>query len=85
MKEVDIVVEHIYREANKLAEFFANQVFLFAGTNTLTYSEVQEIPREAKFILSMDKNQVPNLQLKSSKMRLLIIRGSNIIRNEDAN
>ena len=46
--EVDIV-------HNKIADFMANIVFSFAGTNYICYNDFQDLPSEAKTILSMDK------------------------------
>lgn len=63
MKDVDVVVEHIFREGNKVADFMAKNVFFFLGTGRIIYSIFKEIPREAKTLLKMDKNQVPNLKI----------------------
>lgn len=65
----EVVVDHIYREGNKLADYFANLVFYFAGSQSLTYSSVQDIPREARTILNMDRNQVPNLRIRKYQNR----------------
>lgn len=51
----------------ELANLFANQVLFFAGTNTLTYSTMQEIQREVKVILNIDRDQLPNLIIKRFK------------------
>lgn len=64
IKDVDVVVENIFREGNKVADFIANKVFFFAGTSRIIYSNFLELPREAKTFLNMDKNQVPNLRIK---------------------
>ncbi|XP_049360645.1 uncharacterized protein LOC125825343 [Solanum verrucosum] len=61
--ESNTTVEHTYMEGNKLADFFAKRVY-FAGTDLLTYSSIQEISREARSILQLDKNQTPNLRIK---------------------
>lgn len=37
IENVEVEVEHTLREGNKLADYFANLVFYFAGTRRLTY------------------------------------------------
>lgn len=69
MERVDVKVEHTFREANKLADFFANLIFCFAGTQRLTYTPMQDIQREAKAIITMDRDQIPNLRIQNHQNR----------------
>ncbi|KAH0698739.1 hypothetical protein KY284_012954 [Solanum tuberosum] len=61
MEGVPVVVEHVYREGNKLADFLTNEVFSFGDADSIAYANIQELPRNARVILSMDTAQVPNL------------------------
>lgn len=58
-----IQVQHTYREENALADFSANFRFSFAGTHT--YRSFTELPRKAKGILIMDKQQIPQLRIRN--------------------
>lgn len=64
MEGVPIVVEHVYREGNKLADFLTNEFFSFGDVDSITYANIQELPRDARAILSMDTAQVPNLKIR---------------------
>lgn len=64
IKDVDVVVEHIFRERNKGADFITNHVFFFAGTYNIKYSNFQELPRKAKTLHNTDQSQIPNLRIK---------------------
>lgn len=55
MEKRDVMVEHTCRERNKLANFLANHVISFAGTNILFLSNESQLPREAKIIQNMEK------------------------------
>lgn len=59
------VMVHTFREGNKLANFFTNQVFFFTGSQRLTYTYIQDIPYEARGIINMDKAQLPNLKIRT--------------------
>ncbi|WMV09707.1 hypothetical protein MTR67_003092 [Solanum verrucosum] len=60
---LDVAIEHTLREGNKLADFMANIVFSFAGTELISYNTFQSLPSEAKALLNMDKRQIPNLRI----------------------
>lgn len=62
---VDARVEHILREGNTLADYLANQFFLFAGTTDIIYSCFQDLPAKGKAILHLDEAQIPNLRIKN--------------------
>lgn len=55
MEKRDVMVEHTCRERNKLANFLANHVISFVGTNILFLSNESQLPREAKIIQNMEK------------------------------
>ncbi|KAH0669638.1 hypothetical protein KY289_024131 [Solanum tuberosum] len=57
MEGVPVVVEHVYQEGNKLADFLTNRIFSFADADSRTYANIQELPRDARVILSMDRAQ----------------------------
>lgn len=62
-------MEHTLKEGYKLAEFFTNQIFYFAGTNRLTYSTMHEVPNEAKNIIQKEKIKIPNFKLTKIRNR----------------
>lgn len=68
-----VVLKHTYGECNKVANFTANQLFSFVGTERLTYSNVLKLPKETRVVLNMDKHQAPNLRLKKFKMGSIIM------------
>uniref|UniRef100_M1CNL3 Non-LTR retroelement reverse transcriptase n=1 Tax=Solanum tuberosum TaxID=4113 RepID=M1CNL3_SOLTU len=60
---------HILREGNALADFLANKVFNFAGTETVQYQNFQSLPSEARKLLNIDKQQLPQLRFSSYRNR----------------
>lgn len=52
-KDKSVKVEHVYREGNNLADYFANLAVHFAGTKT--FNLFQEVPIEGRKIINMDK------------------------------
>lgn len=65
MKEHQI--KHVMNEGNKVADFFTNFAFSFAGTRD--FHNNQEIPEEAKALITMDKKKIPNLRFKILRAR----------------
>uniref|UniRef100_A0A0V0HEC1 Putative ovule protein n=1 Tax=Solanum chacoense TaxID=4108 RepID=A0A0V0HEC1_SOLCH len=41
---LEVAIEHTLREGNKLADFMANIVFSFAGTDSISYNDFQALP-----------------------------------------
>lgn len=64
MNGVEVVLEHTYRESNKVTDFIANKIFSFASTDRLTYSTFQELSNETRVLLNMYKLHFPNLIIK---------------------
>ncbi|XP_060170520.1 uncharacterized protein LOC132601457 [Lycium barbarum] len=60
-----VIVEHIYREGNGLADILTNYVFDFAGTQH--FHNFQDLPIKAKRLFNMDKAQIPNLKIRHGK------------------
>lgn len=54
----DIEVNHIMEEGNKVVDFFTNIIFSFAGTNSIIFQSLQQVQKEGRTLLAMDKNQV---------------------------
>lgn len=50
-----VMVQYTMREGNNLADFFANQVFCFAGTQVIKYSNFAEVPTKGKTIINLEK------------------------------
>jgi len=64
LKDKEVVVTHIFREGNKMANFLTNYVFSFAGTNNIQLTSVEDLPGQAQAILHGDKQGTPNLRIK---------------------
>lgn len=64
MKEREVVIEHVFREGNKVADFLANYVFSFAGTDSIIFSSFQDLSNDAKVLLNMDKAGIANLRIR---------------------
>jgi len=64
LKDKEVVVTHIFRKGNKLADFLTNYVFSFAGTNNIQFTSVEDLPGQAQAILHGDKQGTPNLRIK---------------------
>lgn len=64
MKDKEVIVEHILREGNQLTNFFTNNIFCFAGTQKLAYSNFQDIPSEARGTINTEKEKLPSLMIR---------------------
>lgn len=62
MEGLEMAIVHTLIEGNNLADFMASIGFSFAGTDYICCNDFQDLPIEAKIILSMDKIQLPNLR-----------------------
>ncbi|KAK4721575.1 hypothetical protein R3W88_011808 [Solanum pinnatisectum] len=60
-KEVEVL--HTFREGNKVADYFTNFIFSFAGTKIKTFQSIQQVPKEGKSLLIMDANYIPNIRI----------------------
>ncbi|WMV24101.1 hypothetical protein MTR67_017486, partial [Solanum verrucosum] len=63
---VQVQIQHIYREGNRLANCIAN--LAFDNQSRLVYNSFSELPSQAKRILNLDKNQYPNLRIKTKQI-----------------
>jgi len=63
----NVVFQHVLREGNIVADFFANLAFTFAGTHT--FQSFNELPSAGKKLINMDKSQIPNLRIRIVKRR----------------
>lgn len=75
MKWIDVVIEHTFREGNKVAHFLANLAFSFASTEIISCNTFQDLPNEAKTLLNMDKVQTTNLKIKQLQNENFRIEG----------
>ncbi|KAK4726926.1 hypothetical protein R3W88_031843 [Solanum pinnatisectum] len=86
MERVLVVVEHVYREGNKLAYFLNNEIFSFADADNITYANIQELPRDARQVnflnsdMNMTVEEEQKIKRKGSKdcntWMLIMIIGS---------
>jgi len=63
LSKVNVEIEHIHIEENKLAYFLSNNATHFASkdTNTRTYNQAHELPHQAQAINQLEKSKMPNL------------------------
>lgn len=66
-QEVQVHIQHVYREGNSLADCIANLAFDNPGRQI--YNSFSELPSQAKRILNLDKNQYPSLRIKTKQIR----------------
>lgn len=65
MNDINIQVDHIYREANQLANFMA---YLTAYLDNMqAFHSFRHLPNQAKTILNTDKCQLPSLRIRPGK------------------
>lgn len=68
MGELNIHVNHIYREANQLADLIAN--IAINQVEKLQFNSFIQLPTAAKMILNMDKHQVPSLRIRTRRFNI---------------
>ncbi|KAK4726875.1 hypothetical protein R3W88_031792 [Solanum pinnatisectum] len=64
---VSVQVIHVYREGNYLADSLANMAYEQEGKQI--YNTFQEFPNICRKILNADKSQIPNIRIKTCKIR----------------
>ncbi|KAG5599438.1 hypothetical protein H5410_030808 [Solanum commersonii] len=64
MEDKEVIAEHILKEGNQLANFLTNHIFYFVGTQTLTYSNFQDLPTNARGIINTEKEKLPSLRIR---------------------
>lgn len=69
MVELGMVrVQHTYREGNSLTDFLAN--WCFNSTGTISFNNFKELPKRAKAITMLDKQQISHLRVRRMKQQL---------------
>lgn len=58
--ECDLRIKHSFREGNKVAEYFTNLVFDFAGN--FQFNSLQEVLRQGRRLKKIDKLSIPNIR-----------------------
>ncbi|KAH0664999.1 hypothetical protein KY285_026205 [Solanum tuberosum] len=64
LKDKDVVVIHIFREGNCVADCLTNHVFSFAGTTRIQLLSNIELPAQAGKLLHIDKQGIPNIRIR---------------------
>ncbi|KAH0669829.1 hypothetical protein KY289_024322 [Solanum tuberosum] len=64
---LNIQVTHVFKEGNYLADSLANRAYEQEGKQI--YNNFQELPSICRKILNADKSQIPNIQIKTLKIR----------------
>lgn len=49
-----VQMQHIMREKNKVADYFAHLVFFFAGTKHINFHTFQQVPKQGRTLISLD-------------------------------
>lgn len=52
-----VELQHTWREGNKVADYFANLVFFFAGTESLIFHYIEQVPAQGRALISLDAEQ----------------------------
>ncbi|KAH0776352.1 hypothetical protein KY290_007763 [Solanum tuberosum] len=64
LKDEDVVVIHIFREGNYIADCLTNHVFSFAGTTRIQFLYNTKLPAQAGKLLHIDKQGIPNIRIR---------------------
>lgn len=67
-QSIDIIIEHIFREGNQLADCIANKAI--QQMNMQQYRDFKQLPSMARKILNLDKHQVPSLRIRAKKINI---------------
>lgn len=59
----EMEVQHTLREGNKVANYFTNLIFSFAGTKNINFQFIQQVPKRGRALLVMDTNQVSYIRI----------------------
>ncbi|XP_070034275.1 uncharacterized protein [Nicotiana tomentosiformis] len=65
--QFNVILQHVFREGNAVADFLANLVFSFAGT--LEFKSFYDFPVAARSLINYDKSQIPNLRIRVARNR----------------
>lgn len=68
MNNFNVIVEHVIREGNTLADFMTNYVFIFISTSIFHY--FSEMPSAGRRLLNLDKSHTPNLNIRVTRINL---------------
>lgn len=66
-------VKHVLREGNKVADFFTNLIFSFAGTESKIFQSFQEVSKEGKSLIIIDEKQVANIRITKCQNKIFIL------------
>jgi len=61
-------IKHVFREANKLADMLANEVY--EHETLIEIQSSNQLSVESKQILNIDKAQLPTLRIKTRRIRV---------------
>lgn len=59
---MNIIIKHILRVGNQLADYLANMTFL--AENKLTFHSFNQLPTLAKGMLNTDKHDIPMIRIR---------------------
>lgn len=64
MENGEVEAVHTYMEGNRLADYLANHIVHFAGTNVIQFNRTQELPQLAREILLTEQRKIPHIRIK---------------------
>ncbi|KAH0665054.1 hypothetical protein KY285_026260 [Solanum tuberosum] len=66
-KDMNVSINHVFREANQLADKIANEAYKQQGK--MEWHNFHQLPVECKKILNADKSGIPTLRIKKGKSK----------------
>ncbi|KAH0781476.1 hypothetical protein KY290_001074 [Solanum tuberosum] len=66
MTKIEVTIQHIYREGNKLADYLAN--LAINASEMKTFRSFEQLPSMGRKIMNMEKSQIPALRVRTRKI-----------------
>ncbi|WMV08973.1 hypothetical protein MTR67_002358 [Solanum verrucosum] len=66
MTKIEVTIQHIYREGNKLADYLVN--LAINASEKKTFRSFKQLPSIGRKIINMEKSQIPVLRVRTKKI-----------------
>lgn len=66
MTKIEITIQHIYREGNKLADYLTN--LAINDSENKTFRSFEQLLSMGRKIINMEKAQIPALRVRTKKI-----------------
>lgn len=63
IQDLNITVTHTFKEGNIITDLLANEIFESQGLKE--YHDFRQLPMQSRKLITMDKDQVPHLRIKT--------------------